>query len=78
MSTLFHMVDDLVASGAQFVLTRPDNHKRPFQTSWLDLYPTTEEIEDHLLNSGGLGIVPASIGMATVDIDVARHFALTK
>ena len=42
------------------------------------MFPDVEEVEQHLLNSGGIGIIPASIGMVTVDVDVPRYYGMSK
>ena len=70
-------VSELLERGAHFVLAarwgdlKEDRtqSKKPVWTAWLDRRPDFTAVKDHLDRDGLLGIVPASLGMAVLDVD---------
>lgn len=56
---------------AHVVLLSPEgNGKVPITDSWLDYYPTLEDVGDHLGKGFRIAIQPKSVDMVVVDIDV--------
>ena len=70
-------VPELLDWGAHFVLAarwadlKEDRtqSKRPVWAAWLDRRPDFTAVKDHMDRDGLLGIVPASLGMAVLDVD---------
>ena len=70
-------VPELLDWGAHFVLAarwgdlKEDRtqSKRPVWAAWLDRRPDFSAVKDHMDRDGLLGIVPASLGMAVLDVD---------
>ena len=70
-------VPELLDWGAHFVLAarwgdlKDDRtqSKRPVWAAWLDRRPDFSAVKDHMDRDGLLGIVPASLGMAVLDVD---------
>jgi len=70
-------VSELLERGAHFVLAarwgdlKEDRtqSKKPVWTAWPDRRPDFTAVKDHLDRDGLLGIVPASLGMAVLDVD---------
>jgi len=77
-------VPDLLEYGAQFVLcdywgnrkTDGSQSKKPVHRNWRRQRPGFDAVKDHITSGGLLGIVPASLGYAVLDVDHGNPTAL--
>ena len=63
------IVDTLTGLGAHFTLCSPDNPKRPVDKHWQRQRPSSAKVINHIRQGGAIGLIPASIDSAVLDVD---------
>ena len=62
-------MNTLYKVGGYFVLLDPDSPKKPHHYAYTEIRPSVKETVSHALLGYPLGLVPASVGCTTVDVD---------